>query len=61
MSAEITAELNSLDANFPHASRLLKEGAPLHIEALAACILVCVLVSVNHCVGECRLPLLLQN
>ena len=47
VSAEITAELNSLDANFPHASRLLKEGAPLHIEALATCISVCV------CIREC--------
>lgn len=37
VSAEITAEINSLDANFPHASRLLKEGAYLPVEALAKC------------------------
>lgn len=45
VSAEITAEINSLDANFPHASRLLKEGAYLAIEALADCMMlfVCML------------------
>lgn len=30
VSAEITAEINSLDANFPHASRLLKEELERH-------------------------------
>lgn len=41
MSAEITAELNSLDANFPHASRLLKEGSHLLVEAQADCVIAC--------------------
>lgn len=47
VSAEITAEINSLDANFPHASRLLKEGVYLANIALGDSVMVCARAGVS--------------